>query len=383
MYRPIIGLAYRRYENPAAFGIAPNDRLQHLYIIGQTGTGKSSLLFNLAFQDAQAATGACLLDPHGDLAIALHQRLPGDHLYWDVADPNCPLGFNPLARVSAANRPLVTSGFIETLKKQWPDAWGARMEHILRYCVLALLEQSDPDLRDIVKLLVFKNFRRQITDRIADPQVRFFWKYEFKALNHQHGDGVAPIANKLGVLLAHPLVRRALCEPARSLQFRSIMDSGQALIVNLAKGRLGADISNVVGGLIATRVMHAAFTRHGLPEPARRPFFLYLDEFPNFSTKSFVGLLAEARKYGLGLILAHQHIAQAESGVFDAILGNVGSTIVFRVGAQDAPVFARYLEPFTARDLANQPNYRATIHLMHAGERLRPFSASMYPPHHW
>ena len=325
----ILGLAYRRYQDPAPFGIRQQDRLLHLYLVGQTGAGKSTLLHNLAWQDAQGGTGFCLIDPHGDLAEGLHLNLDREHLYWDVADPSCPLGYNPLKRVAEHYRPLVASGLIETLRKQWPEAWGARMEHLLRYGVLALLEQPSADLRDLLKLFVFKGFRRQVTDSLTDPQVRFFWKHEFPAMNYQtSADGVSPVANKIGAFLAHPAVRTALCEPRDPLRFRAIMDSGQILIVNLAKGRLGADISNILGGLITSSLMQAAFTRHGLPEVARRPFFLYVDEFHNLTTKSFAGLLSEARKYGLGLILAHQHLSQTDPEVRDAVLGNVGTMIV-------------------------------------------------------
>lgn len=378
----VLGLAYRRYADPAAFGIAQPDRLQHLYAIGQTGTGKSTLLHNLACQDAAAGRGFCLVDPHGDLAETLHQELSAPHLYWNVADPGCPLGYNPLQRVAAAYRPLVASGLIETLKKQWPDAWGARMEHILRHAVLALLEQPRADLRDLMKLFVFKGFRRQVTESLSDPQVRFFWKHEFPAMNYQSSaDGVSPIANKVSAFLASPTVRTALCEPAEPLRFRTIVDSGQILLVNLAKGRLGSDVSNILGGLITSSLMQAAFTRHGLPELARRPFFLYVDEFHNLTTKSFAGLLSEARKYGLGLILAHQHLSQTDPDVRDAILGNIGTMLVYRVGANDAPLFERLVPPFTAHDLQNQPNHRAVVWLMHQGERLKPFSASMFPAH--
>ncbi|MFD1156811.1 type IV secretory system conjugative DNA transfer family protein [Roseovarius aestuarii] len=379
----VLGLAYRRYENSAPFGIAQKDRLLHLYLIGQTGTGKSTLLQNLAWQDASFGRGLCLIDPHGDLAERLHQSLDVRHHYWDVADPGCPLGYNPLKNVSARYRPLVASALIETLKKQWPDAWGARMEHVLRYAVLALLEQPSADLRDILELFVYKGFRRQVTENLNDPQVRFFWKHEYTAMNYQSSaDGVSPIANKIGAFLAHPAVRTALCEPKEPLRFRMLMDHGEILIVNLAKGRLGADISNIMGGLITSRIMQAAFTRYGLPEMARRPFFLYVDEFHNLTTKSFAGLLSEARKYGLGLVLAHQHLSQTDTEVQDAILGNMGTMIVYRVGANDAPLFERLLPPFSAQDLQNQPNHRSAVWLMNKGERLKPFSASMYPPHH-
>lgn len=382
MSRTIIGLAYRRYQEPFPFGLALRDRLMHVYVIGQTGTGKSTLLLNMAHQDAAQRHGFCLIDPHGDLAEILHQTLDTEHLYWNVADPSCPFGFNPLRRVSEPLRPLVASGLIEALKKQWPDAWGARMEHLLRHAILALLEQPQADLRDIMKLFTFKGFRRQVTENVTDPQVRFFWKHEFPAMNYQSSaDGVSPVANKLGAFLAHPTVRKALCEPREPLRFRSFMDTGQILIVNLAKGRLGTDVSNVMGGLITANLMHAAFTRHGLPEAARRPFLLYVDEFHNLTTKSFAGLLSEARKYGLGLVLAHQHLSQTGPEVRDAILGNVATMVVFRVGASDAPVFEKLLPPFSATDLKNQPNRRAVVRMMHGGEPLRAFSASMYPPY--
>jgi len=378
----ILGLGFRRYGEPAPFGIGLSDRLLHLYLVGMTGTGKSTLLENLAQQDAAHGHGFCLIDPHGDLAQQIHQNLTSPHRYWEVADPTCGYGYNPLARVSAEYRPLVASGLIEAMKKQWPEAWGARMEHLLRHAVLALLEQDQADLRDIMKLFVFKGYRRQVTERLSDPQVRAFWKHEFPALNYQtSADGVSPIANKLGAFLAHPAVRTALCEPGEPLRFRSLMDSGEILIVNLAKGRLGADVSNVLGGLITASLMNAAFTRHGLPHTARKPFFLYVDEFHNLTTKSFAGLLSEARKYGLGLVLAHQHLSQTDHEVRDAILGNVGSMVVFRVGANDAPFFERLLLPLSAHNLANQPNHRATVHLMQNGQRLKPFTASMYPPY--
>lgn len=378
----MLGLAYRRYSDPVPFGLLQPDRLFHLSLLGQTGTGKSTLLHNLVWQDALAGHGFCLIDPHGDLAEALHRTLPVSHLYWDVADPACRLGYNPLARVGAAHRPLVASGLIETLKAQWADAWGPRMEHLLRYSVLALLEQPAADLRDILKLLIWKGFRRQVVARISDEQVRLFWKHEFPQMNYQtSADGVSAIANKLGAFLAHPHARAALCEPGEPLRFRALMDTGGQLIVNLAKGRLGADVTNVVGGLITSSLMHAALTRHTLPAAARRPFFLYADEYHSFTTVAFAGLLAEARKYGLGLILAQQHLSQSSQVVRDALEGNVGSSVTFRLGLNDAAQFERAVPPYTALDLSSQPNHRAVVQLMVNGARTKAFSASMYPPH--
>lgn len=376
----ILGQAHRRAGN-LPFGICLPDRLMHLYIVGQTGTGKTTLLGNMVRQDAAARIGFCLIDPHGDLAEELANTLTTPFRYWDVADPACPYGYNPLTRVSAAYRPMVASGFIEALKKQWADAWGARMEHLLRYAVLALLEQPSADIRDIVRLFVDKEFRRSVVARITDEQVYAFWTREYPNMNYQNAvDGVAPIANKVGAFLANPMVRIAVCEPPEPLRFRRIMDRGEGLVVNLAKGRLGADNANVLGGLIVNSILNAGFTRHGTPEEERRPFFLYIDEFHSFTTSALAGMLAEARKYGLGLVLAHQHIVQTDQEVFEAVLGNAGSVVVFRVGAQDAPVFSRQLGGVDIHDLVNLPNYRAFVHLMVQGERLRVFTATTNPP---
>ena len=369
-----LGLAYRR-RGLQPFGIRLADRLSHLYIVGQTGTGKSTLLRRIAEQDADQDIGFCLLDPHGDLAEDLHRRLRVPHRYWDVADEQAPYGYNPLTRTSAAFRPLVASGFIETLKKQWVDAWGARMEHLLRYGILALLECSRADMRDIVRLYVNKEFRAQMVSQITDEQVLAFWREEYPNMNYQNAvDGVAPIANKLGAFLAHPVVRKAVCEPDEALRFRTIMDRGEILIVNLGKGRVGADITNVLGGLIMASCMNAAFSRHDQPLAARRPFFLHVDEFHAFTTGALAGMMAEARKYGLGLTLAHQHMVQTEQEVFEAILGNVGSLLAFRVGANDAPTFTRQFATVTEHDLVNLPNHHAYLQMLLDGRKTKTFS---------
>ncbi len=363
------------------FGIAQRDRLLHMYIIGQTGAGKSTLIANLAAQDAAMGIGFCLIDPHGDLALSLSTKITQPHIYWDVADPTSPYGYNPLTTASVIHRPLIASGLIDALKKQWADAWGARMEHLLRYALLALLEQPKTDLRDIMPLFLSKDFQTRVISHITDPQVRQFWQVEYKAMNFKTSmDGVAPIANKLGAFLAHPIVRKAVCEPAQPLRFRKIMDDGQAIIINLAKGQLGADTANVLGGLLVSSITNAAFTRHSMPEKDRRPFFMYVDEFPSFSTTALAGTLSEARKYGLGLILAHQHISQADTEVFQSIIGNIGTIMVFRIGAFDAPLFVKQLDGITIDDLVHQPNYRAYVQLMVNGMKSKTFSATTHPP---
>jgi hypothetical protein len=356
------------------------DRLSHLYVIGQTGTGKSTLLKNLALQDARNNVGFCLIDPHGDLASELVNVLQVPIRHWKVSDATSPYGYNPLTKTSPAHRPLITSGLIDALRKQWIDAWGVRMEHLLRYAILALLEQPRADLRDIMRLFVDKTFQKEVLARICDPQIQQFWTVEYPAMNYKTAiDGVAPIANKLGAFLAHPVVRNALCEPDEPLRFRSIMDKGEILIVNLAKGQLGPDMANVVGGLIVSSIMNAAFTRHDMPEGDRRPFMLYVDEFHSFTTTSFAAMLSEVRKYGLGVTLAHQYIDQADEAVFPAIMGNVGSLLAFRVGALDAPLMATQLHGVLPSDLISLPNYQAYARLLNQGEPTKPFSLTTRP----
>jgi hypothetical protein len=364
------------HYHPRSFGIRQADRLMHIYIIGQTGTGKTTLMANLMRQDKAAGIGFCFIDPHGDLADDLSRQL--DCLYWNPADPDCPLGYNPLSYVTPEFRPLLASGLIETLKKQWTDAWGARMEHLLRFALLALLERPGSSLDDIVPLFLDKGFRREVLAQVKDQQVVAFWRAEYPAMNYKNAaDGFAPIANKIGAFLAHPLVRKAVCEPVEPLRFRSIMDQGQSLVVNLAKGRLGADVSNVLGGLIISSIANAAYTRHSEPEQQRRLFFLYVDEFHSFTTGAIADMLAELRKYRLGLVLAGQHTAQTDREVLSAIIGNVGSIICFRIGAADAPLFARHLATprIEVRDLVSLPNYEMYVRLMVDGQQTAGFSA--------
>ena len=226
-----------------------------------------------------------------------------------------------------------------------------------------------------------KDYRREVVARIADEQVRAFWTQEFPRMNYMSAiDGVAPIANKLGAFFANPVMRRAVCEPAEPLRFRKIMDEGGILIVNLAKGRLGSDMANVMGGLVVSTIMLAAFSRHGSEEKARQPFALHIDEFPSFTTEAFASLLPEARKYGLSLTLAHQHVSQVDRPVFDAVLGNTGTLFAFRLGAQDAPLFARQLGDVGAPSLIRLPNHRAYVQLLIEGQKSRPFSMRTLPP---
>jgi DNA helicase HerA-like ATPase len=376
-----IGTTLGRHD-PRLFGIRSADRLFHIFILGQTGTGKSSLLSSLVRQDIEHGRGFCLIDPHGDLAVAVADG-SSQLTYWNVADPASPYGYNPLARVAPEFRPLVASGLIETLKKQWPDAWGARMEHLLRFAVLALLEQEHATLANILPLFLDKEFRAEVVDAITDEQVRQFWTVEYPKLRYQmSGDGVSSIANKLGAFLAHPVVRKAVCEPKEPLHFRQIMDQGGMLVVNLAKGRLGADISNLLGGLIVSGIASAAYSRQDQPEQERRPFFLYVDEFHSFTTSAFADMLSELRKYALGLTLTTQYFGRIDSDAREAILGNVGTLISFRVGATDAALLARQFgeDLPRPRDLVGLANYEMFAKLMVDGVQTKPFSAKTLPP---
>lgn len=361
------------------FGMRQADRLFHSYIVGQTGVGKSTLLFNMASQDVHRRQGFCLIDPHGDLARKIAD-IAGDRcIYWDAADEANPYGYNPLTFVAEQYRPLIASGLIDALKKQWADAWGARMEHLLRHAILALLSRPGSTLADIMPLFLEPGFRKEVVASVKDEQLRRFWTQEFPKMNYKTAaDGVSPIANKLGGFLSHPVIRKSVCEPEKPLRFRKLMDEGQILIVNLAKGRLGADIANILGGLIVSTFAMAAYSRQNLREEDRKPYFLYVDEFHSFTTTAFAGMLSELRKHGLGLVLAHQFISQLEDEVSQAIFGNVGTLISFRVGAKDAPVLTRQFASGIPEppDLINLDNQEMFIKLMIDGKQGRAFSAS-------
>lgn len=366
------------YYRPRAFGILRNDRRFHMFAIGQTGTGKTTLLRNLMLQDIQMGQGFMLLDPHGDLALSLKDHLDKRAIYWDTGDNDCPYGYNPLTYVSVSYRPLIASGLIDALKKQWSDAWGARMEHLLRFALLALLEQPYASMVDIMPLFIDKQFRLKIIAGVKNQAVLDFWKREYPAMNYKGSvDGVAPIANKLGGFLSHPNARKMLCDPEKPLRLRTIMDDGITVVINLSKGRVGSDISNILGGLIVSSLTNAAYSRQTIPEDQRRLYMLYGDEFHSFTSSTFAEMLSEIRKYGLAAILASQTTAQIEKQVMESIFGNVGTLMAFRVGANDAPLITKQFghEYPRPRDLVNQPNFEMFIKMMVAGAQTRVFSA--------
>src|SRR6201996_8294885 len=363
------------------FGIKQTDRLSHIYIIGKTGVGKSTLIETLAKQDLEAGRGFALIDPHGDLVerVASVAGSGGRIAYLNAPDGACPFGYNPLRRVRDDKIPLAVSGFIETLRKLWPDAWGVRMEHVLRNTLYALLEQDDARLPDILKLYANETYRKAITRKLGNEIVRRFWRYEFEQYpSRQRADAVAPIQNKLGALLADPTLYRTLVSPQRDLRFRSIMDEGRVLLVNVSKGRIGADSSLVLGALVLSTLSLAALSRADSAD--RRPFFVYVDEFQSFTTLMLATMLPELRKYGVGMTLANQHLHQIEPAIRSAVLGNAGTLIAFRVGAEDAPYLAREFQPvFEAGDLLNLPSHHIYLRLMIDGTPTKPFSAASVP----
>lgn len=368
------------------FGIKQADRLSHFYVIGKTGTGKTTLLETLIGQDIEAGRGTMLVDPHGDLvervvqAVPLHRR--DDLLYLNAADRAQPFGYNPLKHVHPDRIPLAASGLIEAFRKLWPDAWGVRMEHVLRNALYALLEQPEAALPDILRLLSEKPYRREIAARLRNEPVRRFWRTEFDAYSIRYrADSIAPIQNKVGAFLADPNMRRILTAPERPISIRTVMDKGQILLVNLAKGVIGEDTASLLGALLVTTAGLAAYSRANVPEAERRPFFLYVDEFQNFTTLSVANMLAELRKYGVGAVLAHQYLHQLEPEVRHAVIGNAGTLVSFRLGAEDAAFIAReFAERFEPLDLLKLPNHDIYLKLMIDGEPSVPFSATTVRP---
>lgn len=361
------------------FGIRQADRLSHVYLIGKTGVGKSTMLEQLARQDLASGRGFALIDPHGDLAERLREEVKArpDTVYLDAADPKQPYGYNPLRRVAGEKVPLAASGLLEALRKLWPDAWGVRMEHVLRNSLYALLEREGSTLPDILRLYGDDAYRRAVVADIKNPMVKRFWIDEFASYPDRfRAEVVAPIQNKLGALLTDPRLYRALVIPEHPISFRRLMDQGGVLLVNLAKGRLGEDGASVLGGLIAATIGLAALSRADDPPENRRSFHVYIDEFQTFTTLSFANMLPELRKYGVSLTLAHQYLHQLEPEVRHAVLGNAGTLISFRVGPEDAAVMASQFQPtFDTIDLMNLPNRDFYLKLMIDGTPSKPFSA--------
>jgi len=356
-----------------------------MYIIGQTGTGKSTLLENLMLQDLEANSGFAFLDPHGDtverLVAALPESKRKDVVYLNAPDQSGAVGFNPLESVPVDQRPLAASGIIEAFRNVWGQWWGPRLEHLFRNALLTLLDQPEATLADLPRLFADERFRREAITNITHPAVRDFWVQEYeKSSASSRNEALGPLRNKLGAFLSQPILYRILTVRKSSFDCRKIMDAGQILLVNLSKGRLGADACALLGSLLVTRLGLAALSRSDVAESERRNFWLYLDEFHSFTTLSVAGMLSELRKYRLGLILAHQYVAQVAPEVREAVFGNVGTLILFRVGPVDARFLEKYVVPeLDELDLMRLPNYHMYARLMVDGAPALPFSAKTLP----
>ncbi len=373
----------------ARFGIKAKDRQRHMYVIGKTGMGKSTLLENMAIQDIQNGEGMAFIDPHGSAAETLLNYIPesriNDVLYFAPFDTEHPVSFNIMEDVGEDKRHLVVSGLMSVFKKIWIDAWSARMEYILSNTLLALLEYPDSTLLGVNRMLSDKDYRKLVVDNVKDPGVRSFWVDEFAKYNERYmqeaGDA---IKNKIGQFTANPIIRNIIGQPKSSFDIREMMDKKKILIMNLSKGLIGESNANLLGSMLTTRIYLAAMSRADLsPEKMREMpnFYFFVDEFQSFANATFANILSEARKYHLNLTIAHQYITQMEEEVRDAVFGNVGTIISFRIGPLDAELLETIFTPqFLATDIVNLSFAQVYLTLMIDGIGSQPFSATTLPP---
>ncbi len=368
------------------FGIKTDDRRRHVYIVGKTGMGKTNLLENMIYRDIMSGKGCCYVDPHGDTAEKILSFIPAnrinDVIYFNPADMEFPIAFNVLEQVAPDRRSVVSDGLVTVFKKLWADSWGPRLEYILRYCILALLEYPGSTLLGINRMLTDKVYRGKVIEKVTDPVVKAFWQDEFSKWSDKVlQEVISPIQNKVGQFLSTSLIRNIVGQVVSTVDLRTIMDEKKILILNLSKGRIGEVGSKLLGSMLVTKISIAAMSRVDIPETERNDFYLYVDEFQNFATDAFADILSEARKYRLNLIIAHQYIEQLGEVVKPAVFGNVGTMVVFRVGAADAEELEKEFEPaITMQDLVNLPKYNIYLKLMIDGVTSDPFSATCLPP---
>jgi CxxC-x17-CxxC domain-containing protein len=372
------------------FGIKKDDRRRHFYVVGKTGTGKTTMIQNMAIQDIQNGHGVAIVDPHGEFAETVLRAVPAnrinDVIYFNPADQEWPIAFNVMEKVDTEYRHLIASGLVGVFKKIWADSWGPRLEYILRNAILALLEYPGSTLLGVTRILTDKNYRERVVEKISDPVVRMFWADEFTKWNERVlQEVISPIQNKVGQFLSSALIRNIVGQTKSAFNLRDLMDQEKVIIMNLSKGRIGEDNSALLGAMMITKIQLAAMARVDVPEEERKDFYLYVDEFQNFATDSFANILSEARKYRLNLILVHQYIGQlttdTSTKVRDAVFGNVGTIATFRIGAEDAEFLEKEFEPiFLIQDLVNLPNRNIYIKLMIDGLTGSAFSAETLPP---
>ena len=376
----LFGVTNFRGDN-TVFGIHRQDRGRHIYILGQTGTGKTGALKLLTLSDIYYDQGFAVIDPHGDYAQDMLKFIPqrrvDDVVYFNPADMGYPIGFNPLEVTDPTLKGHISSELVGVLKRLFAESWGPRLEYILRYTLLALLDFPNSTMLDITRMLTDRHFRRDVIEYIEDPVVKSFWVNEFASWNDKFAsEAVAPVLNKVGAFIANPMIRNIVGQPKSTFNIRQIMDQGKILIVNLSRGLMGEDNAGVLGAMMVTKIQLAAMGRADMPEEQRRQFYLYVDEFQNFATDSFAVILSEARKYGLNLTVANQYISQMSQPVRDAVFGNVGTIVSFRVSPDDAPFLTKYFEPqFEAGDLIQQHGRYFLITMVIDGEKAPAFSA--------
>jgi len=368
------------------FGIRAPDRRHHVYVVGKTGAGKTTLLRNLLVQDIEAGHGVGLIDPHGDLATELLDLVPRrrteDVVYFHPADLEHPVGWNLLANVPPDRRHLVASSVVSAMKNLWRGSWGPRLEYFLHNAVMALLDFEGSTLLGIPRLFTDERYRARVVKKIRDPVVRSFFVDELPAYDRRLlSEALSPLQNKVGRLLSNAPMRNVLGQVRNRFDPRFIMDRRKIFIANLGKGELGEDKANFLGSLLVSAFQMAALGRADVPEGKRQDFSLVLDEFHNFTTEAFASALSEARKYRLSLVLAHQYVDQLDLSIRNAVFGNAGTMIAFRVGSADAELLAREFAPvFAARDMSSLGKYRIYLRLMIDGVASRPFSAIALPP---
>ena len=371
------------------FGIKMRDRDRHMYVIGKTGMGKSTLLENMAIQDIRNGEGFAFIDPHGSAVDKLLDYIPADRVkdvvYFAPFDMEHPIAFNVMEDVGYDKRHLVVSGLMATFKKIWVDAWSARMEYILSNTLLALLEYPGATLMGVNRMYTDKAYRKKVVENVKDPLVKDFWVKEFATYTDRYTQEATPaIQNKIGQFTSNPLIRNIIGQPESSFDIRTLMDEKKILLINLSKGLVGDTNMRLLGSMITTRIFLAAMSRADLSagDIAKLPnFYFYVDEFQNFANETFAEILSEARKYKLNLVIAHQYVEQMEEQVRSAVFGNVGTTVSFRVGPFDAEVLETVFAPeFTKEDIVNLGKTQIYLSLMIDGVGSRPFSAITIPP---
>jgi len=343
-----------------------NERERHIYIVGKSGSGKSTVLFNLAMGDIHAGEGIAIIDPHGDLALDILDCIPhsriNDVCYLDAAETERPVGFNPATRIAPERRALAASGIVAAFKHLWSDSWGPRLEHFLYHGIAALISRRHATLIDLPRLYTDDAFRDRILHRVTDPETLRFWRQEFPSYGKGfRSEAVAPILNKAGQFTASPHLRLILAQIAPRLDLAFTMNNQRILIANLAKGQIGEQAANLLGSLLVSHLQVVAMERVALPPHARIPFYVHVDEFQSFSSEAFASLLSEARKFALHFCLANQYTDQLSAAVRSAVIGNAGTLVVFRVGSRDAELLAPEFRPMEAGGLADQEPFTAWL----------------------